>query len=228
MDCADVKELFRGYLESRLTPFQSALLLQHCDVCSDCRRELIDLQARLSSPLASRRRFELHGIKAPLGAVVVLLVGLLGLYIFQREPARIATAKPVATDSSQTEIKPPPSAPREKAEPSASRSPALPQTPAKRRLDPMEAAKPRIAPPQDQPPAVKRAKPAGIEIAEANPSSKNDASLDSLESEEAPDTTTEQDAERTRDEKSPDPGDLRFYSETPPYFFLYKPSMKPL
>ncbi|HKA31601.1 MAG TPA: hypothetical protein VKH64_00200 [Candidatus Binatia bacterium] len=226
MDCADVKELFRGYLESRLTPFQSALLLQHCDVCSGCRRELIGLQARLSSPLASRRRFELHGIKAPLGVAGVLLVGLLGLYLFQREPAHIATAKPVATDSSPTELKPPPSLPREKAEPSASRSHASPQTPVKRSPDPMVAAKPRIAPPQNQAPAVKPGKPAEVEIAEANPSSKNDASLHSRESQEVPDTV--QDAESTQDEKPADNGELRFYSETPPYFFLYKPSMKPL
>jgi|GEM_PF-1946588 len=229
MDCADVKELFRGYLESRLTPFQSALLLQHCDACSGCRRELIGLQARLSSPRASRRRFELHGIKAPLGAAGALLVGLLGFYIFQREPAHIATAKPVATDSKQTELKPPSSAPREKAEPSSvSRSPVSPQTPMKRSPDPMEAAKPGIAPTQDQHPVVKRGEPAGVEIAKANPSSKNDASLESRDTEEVPDPTTEQDAEGTRGEKSADTGELRFYSETPPYFFLYKPSMKPL
>jgi len=230
MDCADVKELFPGYLESRLTLFQSALLMEHCDACSECRRELIGLQARLSSPRAFRRRFKLHAVKAPLGVAGVLLVGCLAFYIFQRGPAHIATAaKPVAAGSSQSELKPPPSAPREKVEPSsASPSPASPQIPVKRSLDAMETAKTRNAPPQDQHPGVKQDKSAGVEIAEAKPSSKDDASLDSPETGQVPGTTTEQDAEGTQDEKSADAGELRFYSETPPYFFLYRPSMKPL
>jgi hypothetical protein len=228
MDCADVKELFRGFIESRLTLFQSALLLEHCEACLDCRQALIRLQAGQAASQSPTRRFALHRMRAPLGAAGVLLVGLLGFYIFQREPAHIATAEPVATDSPQAEIKPPPTPPREKAEPSASRPPALPQSPAGRSVELMQAAKPRIAAPHDQPPAVKPGKPARVEIAEANPSSKNDASLDSRETEEVPDTTTKQDAGGTRDEKSADANELRFYSETPPYFFLYKPSMKPL
>jgi hypothetical protein len=95
-------------------------------------------------------------------------------------------------------------------------------------LDAMENTKTGNARPQDQHPGVERSKSAGVEIAEAKPSSKDDASIDSPETGRVPDTTTEQDAEGTQDEKSADAGELRFYSETPPYFFLYKPSMKPL
>jgi hypothetical protein len=168
-------------------------------------------------------------MRASLGAAGALLVGCLAFYIFHRGPAHIATAKPVATDSSHPEIKPPPSAPSEKAEPSSAfSSPPSPQTPVKRSLDATETAKTRDASPQDQPRGVKRGKPSGVEIAAANPSAKDDASLDSPETGQVPDTTTEQDAEGTQDEKSADAGELRFYSETPPYFFLYKPSMKPL
>src|SRR3954464_11054528 len=98
MNCTDARELFPAYARRCLTPFQSALFLEHCDACPSCRRELIDVSS-ISSTQAEKQRisriwrgtsrswaalklalFQPLGIKVPLEAAGLLLVGALAFF----------------------------------------------------------------------------------------------------------------------------------------------------
>ncbi|HEY1373502.1 MAG TPA: hypothetical protein VGH50_13605 [Candidatus Binatia bacterium] len=229
MDCEDVKQLFRGFLESRLTLFQSALLLEHCDACSECRRELIGLQNQQKSATNGPRRmiFSRGTLRAPLGVAGILLAGCVALYIFQRAPAEIPAAKPVpsAPIDSAPAVKSVERAPGNPGKSVETRAPA--KTPAKSSALPPQKAKPKVMPPQNDYVAGRREdranRPARTETQKAR------SGDDVAKRSDVPESSrTAQDKEAAPDEKSADAGDLRFYSDIPPYFFLYKPSMKPL
>jgi hypothetical protein len=236
MDCEDVKELFSGFLESRLTLFQSALLLEHCDACSGCRRELIGLQNQKSSTKPFRQIVQWPaGLTAPLGAAGVMLLAILGFYMLQRAPADTPAALPVPSSPPNIESHPAAKPPARTAESSTSveakaprdtytKAPGSPKSSG----PPAQHVTPKLAPlPQKNYAAVQRQDRANrTGVTEGQGTLAEDAvseNVDALES-----SSTAQAEEAAREEKSADPGELRFYSETPPYFFLYKPSMKPL
>ncbi len=228
MDCAEVRELFRGFLDSRLTHFQSALLLEHCDRCAECRRELVRLQA----PQASSRRFDARRMRAPLGAAGLLLIACLAVYIFRLTPSPIPASPPnLPRATPHPEVGPPPGAivhmpeaetarvidqnPRPKSERKSSAHPAATANPA---IDAYAGGEARSSAVGQGKSDAEESVREGSTLEDGDFTDKNGNSA----------TAAKEAGDEPPEEKSSDGSDLSFRSEAPPYFFLYRPSMKPL
>jgi cytoskeletal protein RodZ len=231
MDCEDVKQLFSGFLDSRLTLFQSALLIEHCDACSECRSELIRLQKLQQPPTNDFRRLvvRLHALRAPLGGAGLLLAGFFAFYLFERAPAEAPAVKPAPASESNVQSRPAAKSLEHGSDPAAASLETTPPTKTREKSSPPspKKLKPNVAAPRNSYAAARPEnrgnRPALAETQKATSDTDAAESSDVSES-----SSTAQDEEAAPDEKSADAGELRFYSEIPPYFFLYKPSMKPL
>lgn len=113
MNCQEVKELFSDYLDHRLSPMNIALIHEHLKVCPGCSQEVAELRKTLSligsleeiqtSPdflgkvlrkIEREKRirdlwswfFEPIRVKVPLEITALLLVSVLGFYLYERSP----------------------------------------------------------------------------------------------------------------------------------------------
>lgn len=146
-----------------------------------------------------------------------MLAAILAFYTFQRVPADTPAANPAPPSPAKVESHAAVKSAEYPAETITGtvKMPAPAKTPAKS-VPPTQNVEPRVTLRQNDYASARREQSARSEAQVGE-------NREALES-----SSTAQDEEAATDEKSADAGEFRFYSEMPPHFFLYKPSMKPL
>lgn len=267
MTCGDVRELFPEYFKESLSPFQSVLFQEHCEICDVCRSELIRESQRKARDgwRMPAHRFSRSGhqwqrvggvlfrparVKLPLEAAALLLIVSLALYVTHRSSPPVSavtinvavpespTINPAPTEAVQAEVPPEPKT-IEKPKPASKV-----QGEAHVRFRPPTASvtTSRVVPEQTEPQSVETLSSAGT-----TPESDSRASSEQIAAAPAPRTSVEAattntqasggtPAESPEKDRAPtvaggDTAVMRLPRRPPqegPYFFLYKPSMKPL
>jgi len=156
MTCADARDLFSALLDDALTSEERVAVAGHLDGCADCQRELgrlertvallrgvlparapvgfVDRVLEVARPIPWHARLRRHlrlplRVRLPLGAMALLLVAGVAVYVFQRTPELQQAARQEAP------VAPPPSEGRRSEGP----APAAPVPPVETKPAPAPA-----------------------------------------------------------------------------------------